>query len=54
MAGIGYINTEKDGLCVWSEATKEFIPLKQFVEHYEKAAKEMGIPLLDNVDENIN
>ena len=48
MAMISYINTERDGLCMWSETTKEFIPLKSIAEYYEKVANEMGFSLYDD------
>ena len=55
MAKIAYINTVKDGLCVWSETAKDFIPFKQLEEHYEKVANEMGFSLYDDklqIEEN--
>lgn len=53
MAKIGYINTAKDGLCMWSEVAKEFIPFKQIEEHYEKVANSMGFSLFDDDDDEI-
>ena len=50
MGKVSYIRT-KDGICVWSEVAKKFVPLKSITEHYEKVANEMGVSLFDENDE---